>query len=158
VKVVEALVNGGKASAGPPLGPALGPLGVNIGNVVAKINEVTKDFEGMQVPVKVIVDEETKEFRIEVGTPPTSALLKKELGVEKLSSKPNEEKVGDLKFEQVVKVARAKLSSLNTDDLKLAVKQVLGTCVSAGITVDGKEPKEVIKEVEEGKYDGMLKE
>ena len=80
--VVEALVPGGKASAGPPLGPALGPLGVNVAQVVAKINEQTKDLNGMQVPVKVIVKSRT-EFEIEVGTPPTSALIIKEMGVEK---------------------------------------------------------------------------
>lgn len=80
--VVEALVPGGKASAGPPLGPALGPLGVNVAQVVAKINEQTKDLNGMQVPVKVIVKSRT-EFEIEVGTPPTSALIIREIGVEK---------------------------------------------------------------------------
>ena len=69
----------GKATPGPPLGPALGPLGVNVVQVVAKINEKTKAFEGMKVPVKVIVDPKTKTFEIKVGTPPTSALLVKEI-------------------------------------------------------------------------------
>ena len=75
---VDALVEGGKASAAPPLGPALGPLGVNIGQVVAEINKKTASFQGMQVPVKVNVDTDTKEFNITVGTPPASALIKKE--------------------------------------------------------------------------------
>ena len=70
---IEALVEGGKASAGPPLGPALGPLGVNIGEVINTINEKTKDFAGMQVPVTVIVDDK-KNFEIKVGTPPASAM------------------------------------------------------------------------------------
>ena len=82
-ETIEALVDGGKASAGPPLGPALGPLGVNIGAIVGEINNKTKNFDGMKVPVKIIVDEKTKEFTITIGTPPTSALILKELGIEK---------------------------------------------------------------------------
>ncbi|HDD71599.1 MAG TPA: 50S ribosomal protein L11 [Candidatus Aenigmarchaeota archaeon] len=149
---VEALVEGGKATAGPPLGPALGPLGVNIPEVIKQINEKTKEFEGMQVPVKIIVDE-NKNFRIEVGTPPVSALIKKEAGLEKLSSHPKDEKVADLKIEQIIKIAKSKRDGMNTNDLKACVKQVIGACVSCGILVEGKDPKEVIKEVDEGKYD-----
>ncbi len=82
-ETVEALVEGGKATAAPPLGPALGPKGVNIGQVVAEINKKTESFKGMQVPVKVIIDPDTKEFEITVGTPPASSLIKKETGIEK---------------------------------------------------------------------------
>ncbi|HDJ50955.1 MAG TPA: 50S ribosomal protein L11, partial [Thermoprotei archaeon] len=81
-QVIEVLVEGGKATPGPPLGPALGPLGVNVAQVVKAINEATKEFEGMKVPVKVIVDVATRQFEIEVGLPPTSALILKELGIE----------------------------------------------------------------------------
>jgi len=80
---VETLIMGGKASAAPPLGPALGPTGVNIGQVVAEINKKTADLAGMQVPVKVTVDTDTKEFTIEIGTPPVAALIKKEAGIKK---------------------------------------------------------------------------
>ena len=75
---IKAMVEGGKATAGAPLGPALGPLGVNIGQVVAKINEQTKKFEGMTVPVEVDVNPSKKTFEIFVGSPPTSALIKKQ--------------------------------------------------------------------------------
>src|SRR3989338_3247100 len=78
---ISLLVEGGKATAGPPLGPSLAPMGVNIGQVVGKINEMTKSFVGMQVPVKVIVDKAKKTFEIEVGKPPVSALIKSELGL-----------------------------------------------------------------------------
>ena len=78
-ETIEALVDGGQASAGPPLGPALGPMGINIKAVIDKINEETKAFDGMKVPVKVIVDTSAKTFEIEVGTPPTSSLIMKEL-------------------------------------------------------------------------------
>ncbi|MEK6939213.1 MAG: 50S ribosomal protein L11, partial [Nanoarchaeota archaeon] len=81
-QVVETMVEGGKATAAPPLGPALGPTGLNIGQVVMEINKKTADLKGMQVPVKVIVDTDTKTFTIEIGTPPASALIKKEAGIE----------------------------------------------------------------------------
>ena len=94
IKVVEILVNGGQANAGPPLGPALGPLGVNIVAIVNKINELTKDYSGMRVPVKVSVNTEDKTFEVTVGTPTASALLVAELKVEKGSGTPNTVKVG----------------------------------------------------------------
>src|SRR6195256_4243073 len=83
VEKLQVLVDGGKATPGPPLGPALGPLGVNIVEVLKAINEKTKSFEGMKVPVTLLIDPKTKGFSIEVGTPPTSALIVKELKVEK---------------------------------------------------------------------------
>ncbi len=146
-QTVEALVDGGKATAGPPLGPALGPLGLNLNQVISAINERTKDFEGMKVPVKLMVDSETKEFEIKVGTPPVSALIKKELGVEKGAQSPGEEVVGDLTMEQIKKVARIKMENMLSYTEDAAVKEVLGTCVSLGVTVEGKSPKEVQKEL-----------
>ena len=157
-KVVEALVSGGKATAGPPLGPALGPLGVNVMAIVNKINELTHDFSGIKVPVKVIVDVETKDFEIEVGTPPTVALIVKELGIEKGSGKPNVEKVGNLTMEQVKKIAKVRMGKSYAKTLKAAAKEVLGVCVSMGVTVDGKEPKEVQKEIDAGVYDAILRD
>jgi large subunit ribosomal protein L11 len=156
LKVVEALVNGGQATAGPPLGPALGPLGVNVLAIVNKINEVTQDFSGMKVPVKVSVNTETKEFEVSVGTPTTSALLVSELGITKGSGVPNTEKVGDLTMEQVMKIARMKRADVLGRDMKAAVKEVLGTGVSMGVTVLGKDPREIQKEIDEGKHDALL--
>jgi len=155
-KVVEALVAGGQATAGPPLGPALGPLGVNVLAIVNKINEVTKDYAGMKVPVKVIVDTETKEFEVTVGTPTTSALIVSELKIEKGSGSPKAQKVGNLSMEQVVRIAKLKQAELLSTSLKTSVKEVLGSCVSMGVTVEGKDPKEVQKEIDEGKHDAVL--
>lgn len=152
---IQALVEGGKASAGPPLGPALGPLGVNIGQIIGTINERTKDYSGMSVPVKVIVDKETKKFEVEVGSPPVSALLKKELGVEK-GAKAKGEVVGNLSLKQVIKVAKMKSGGSLAKSLKASVNEVLGTCVSVGITVEGKDAREMIKEVSAGKHDSLL--
>ncbi|HEX17050.1 MAG: 50S ribosomal protein L11 [Thermoplasmata archaeon] len=156
VETIEVLVEGGKATAGPPLGPALGPLGVNVMQVVNAINEKTKHFEGMKVPVKVMVDPKTKSFEIEVGTPPVTALILKELGIEKGSGNPRENKVGNLTMDQVVKIARMKHGDLLGKDLKRKVKEVIGSCVSMGVTVEGKSPKEVQREIDEGKYDSKF--
>ncbi len=157
-QTVEAMIEGGKASAAPPLGPALGPTGLNVSEVVAQINEKTANFKGMQVPVKVNFDPATKEFEIEIGTPPTSSLLKKEAGIEKGSGMPNQDKVADLMIEQIIKVAKMKEESLNGATLKEKVKNVIGTCVSMGVLVEGKEPKEALKEVDKGVYDKEISE
>ena len=151
-KVVELLVSGGQATAGPPLGPALGPLGINILLVVNKINELTKDYAGMKVPVKVAVDTEDKTFEVTVGVPTAAALVVSELKVEKGSGTPNSVKVGDLSMDQVVRIARIKRAELLSGDLKSAAKEILGTCVSMGVTVEGKDPREVQKEIDAGKF------
>jgi len=156
-KTIDAIVEGGKATPGPPLGPALGPMGVNAGQVIAKINEQTKDFAGVKVPVKVIVDTETKEFRIEVGSPPTSELIKKEIGIDKGAGN-REAPAGDISMEQIVKIAKQKKTSALGKSLKELSKEVIGTCVSMGITVAGKNGKDAIAEVDEGKHDSMFAE
>ena len=155
-KVVEALVNGGQATAGPPLGPALGPLGVNVLAIVNKINEITKDYSGMKVPVKIIVEKD-KSFSITVGTPPTTALLKAELGVEKGTGAVREQTSGNLTLEQIIKVAKMKENDLLGEELKFKVKEVLGTCVSMGVTVEGKDPRDVQRQLAKGDYDSRIK-
>jgi len=155
-KVVDLLVAGGQATAGPPLGPALGPLGVNVLEIVNKINELTKDYAGMKVPVKVKVDPETKEFEVTVGTPTTSALIVKELKIEKGSGTPNTEKAGNFTMEQVIGIAKLKRPELLAKTLKAAAKEVLGSCVSIGVTVEGKDPREVQKEIDEDKYNELF--
>jgi len=150
-EIVEVLVPGGQASPGPPLGPAIGPLGINVKDVVDRINEETRAFEGMQVPVKIIVKDD-KSFDIEVGTPPVSALIKKELGIEKGAS-DRDNPAGDLRLEQVIKVAEAKKGQMLAYTMKKAVKEVLGTCVSMGVTVDGKDPREVQQMIDRGEIE-----
>jgi len=154
---IKALVDGGKATPGPPIGPALGPLGVNVGQIVAKINEKTVAFEGMKVPVKIIIDKKTKQFDIEVGSPPVSALIRKELGLEKGAKTAGKEVVGNLTFGQAIELAKLKLGAMMAKDLKASVKEVLGTCVSMGVTVDGRNAREVQREIDEGKHDEELR-
>lgn len=155
---VKVMVEGGKATAAAPLGPALGPLGVNIGQVVSEINAETKEFQGMKVPVSVIVDSATKKFELKVGFPPMSAIIKKEAGVEKASKDPKRELVANLSIEQAIKIAKKKASSLYSYKLKSNVKEVLGTCDSMGISVEGKRASETIKDIDAGKFDEKLRE
>jgi large subunit ribosomal protein L11 len=155
-KVISVLIEGGKATAGASLGAALGPMGINTGKVVAEINAKTKEFEGVTVPVKVIVNPVTKEFSIDVGAPPVSALIKKEIGLEKGSGKPHEEKVGDIPIDLIIKVARSKESTILARTPEKAVKEVLGACVPMGILVDGNDAREVQKEVDAGKFDDLI--
>lgn len=157
VSVVEALVSGGTATPGPPLGPSLGPLGVNVKAIIDKINEQTKAFSGMQVPIKIIVDDK-KQFTIQVGTPPTSALIKKELGVETGSGTPNSKTIGNLTVKQAVKIARMKKSDTLAKTLKGAVKEVVGSCVPLGVTFEGLMPKEAIAALNSGKFDSEFSE
>ena len=152
-EIVKALVDGGKASAGPPLGPALGPLGVNIIQIINTINDKTKQFDGMKVPVKVIIDPKTKDFEIEVGIPPATSLILKELGLEKGSGSAGTHKIGDLTVDQAIKVAKMKYDNLLGKELKQKTKEIIGTCVSAGITVEGKKPQEIQKAIDEGEFD-----
>jgi large subunit ribosomal protein L11 len=154
---IDALINGGQASAAPPLGPALGPLGVNIGLVIAEINKKTASFKGMQVPIKVIVDSDTKAFEITVGTPPASGLLLKEAGIEKGSGKPQKDKVADILIEQVIKVAKMKEDALLGRTLKSKVKEIIGTANSLGMLVEGMNAVDAIKAVDAGKFDDEIK-
>jgi large subunit ribosomal protein L11 len=152
---VEAMVDGGRATAGPPLGPALGPKGVNIGQVIAKINEKTKAFDGMKVPVTIIINDD-KSFDIKVGTPPMSALIKAELNIPLGSGNPKTNKVGNLTVEQAKKIAAQKQDDLLGATVKARVMEVAGNCVSLGVTIDGKEPKAFQADVRAGVYDAEL--
>ncbi|HEX9340158.1 MAG TPA: 50S ribosomal protein L11 [Thermoplasmata archaeon] len=153
---LDVLVDGGKATPGPPLGPALGPLGVNIVEIIKAINEKTKSFEGMKVPISLTVDPKTKAFSIEVGTPPTSALIAKELKIEKGSGDAGKTRVGNLSLAQAVKVANMKTDVMQGKSLKARVLEVIGTCVSMGVTVEGKPAKEFSKDVQAGKFNRQL--
>jgi large subunit ribosomal protein L11 len=155
-EIVEVLVEGGKATAAPPLGPKLGPLGVNIGQVVAEINKVTASFKGMQVPVKVSIDKETKTFEISIGTPPATALIKKEAGVAKGSGNPKQ-KVGNLTIEQILQIADMKKTVLLGKNNKSRVKEIMGTCRSMGIFIEDMIADEAIKKVNEGFFDSKIK-
>ncbi|MCJ2513492.1 MAG: 50S ribosomal protein L11 [Candidatus Thermoplasmatota archaeon] len=155
-ETVKALVDGGKATAGPPLGPALGPKGVNIMQVINSINEKTKEFVGMKVPVKVIINPKTKEFEIEVGTPPAASLILNELGAEKGSGSPSTHKIGNLSIDQAIKVAKMKYDNLLGKEIKQKTKEIIGTCITLGVNVEGKNPKQIQKSIDDGEYDSKF--
>ncbi len=157
VQTVSALVTGGQANAGPPLGPTLGPLGVNILQIVNAINEKTKDFEGMKVPVTVTVDKKTKQWSVDVGIPSAAALILKEAGLQKGSGTSGATWVGDITPDAVVKVAKLKIDSSYATTVKSATKEIVGTCLTLGIKIKGKNPKEIAPEIDAGKWDDKFK-
>ena len=148
---IKFLVNGGKANAGPPLGPALAPTGVNICQVVAKINEMTSSFDGIQVPVVVTINK-NKTFDVKVGLPPTSALIKKEIKVAKGASNPKTDKIGNLSIEQIQKIAEMKSDALNSTDKKAMAREIIGVCNSMGVQVEGLKAVDAIKALNDGKF------
>jgi len=166
---IRAMVEGGKAVPGPPLGPALAMAKVNIAKVIAEINDKTKGFAGIQVPVTIAIDLETKEFEIEVGKPPVSQLIKKELKLETLAKTPWTTPVpkegesppvpftANLKLEQIVKIAKAKFGEVSGTELKKRVKEVVGTCTSCGVMVEQMKPKDALREIEKGSWDDRIK-
>jgi large subunit ribosomal protein L11 len=154
---IEVLVPGGEANPGPPLGPELGPTPVNVQDVVQQINEETAAFDGMEVPVTVEYEDDGS-FTIEVGVPPTAELVKDEAGFETGSGEPHEEFVANLTVEQVEKVAEQKSSDLLSYDLKNAAKEVVGTCTSLGVTIEGNDPREFKRRIDEGEYDDYFAE
>ena len=152
---IEALVPGGQANPGPPLGPELGPTPVDVQDVVAEINDETAAFDGMEVPVTVEYEDDGS-FTIEVGVPPTAELVKDEAGFETGSGEPQKEFVADLTVEQVKKIAEQKSSDLLSYDLKNAAKEVVGTCTSLGVTIEGNDPREFKERLDGGEYDEMF--
>lgn len=152
------MVEAGNAEPGPAMGTKLGPMGVNIGQIIGKINQKTEKFEGMEVPVKIIIDTETKEFEIEVGTPSTSQMLLERAGIEsgrEAVEEEGEEKeswVGNVSFNDIVEIAKEKQGDSFATNLKNVTKEVIGTCKSIGIKIDEKLPQEVIEEIRKGEY------
>jgi large subunit ribosomal protein L11 len=125
---------GGKATPAPPIGPALGQNGVNIGQFVSQFNERTKDLNGTTVPVVITVFKD-KSFTFEVKSPPAAVLLKQAAEIAKGSGVPNKEKVGTVSAEQVRKIAETKFKDLNAYDLDQAEKIIRGTARSMGVDV-----------------------
>jgi large subunit ribosomal protein L11 len=154
---IEVLVPGGQANPGPPLGPELGPTPVNVQDVVQTINDETAAFDGMEVPVTVEYEDDGS-FTISVGVPPTAELVKDEAGFDTGSGEPQKDFVADLTVEQVKKIAEQKSSDLLSYDLKNAAKEVVGTCTSLGVTIEGNDPREFKKRIDEGEYDEFFAE
>ena len=150
--VIKLLVEGGNMTPGPAVAQQLGPMGVNVSQVIADVNTATSGFKGVTVPVHLTVNAETKEVSIKVLSPPTSELIKKELKIEKASSARLKQKVGNLAIEQVISIAKAKHDHMLSNDFMATVKSIIGTCQALGVLIENKEVKEVLEEIAEGKY------
>ncbi|MFD1585477.1 50S ribosomal protein L11 [Halorientalis brevis] len=152
---IEVLVPGGQANPGPPLGPELGPTPVDVQAVVEQINDETEAFDGTEVPVTVEYEDDGS-FTIDVGVPPTAELIKDEAGFDTGSGEPQEDFVADLSVDQVKQIAEQKQTDLLAYDLKNAAKEVVGTCTSLGVTIEGNNPREFKELIDEGEYDDQF--
>ncbi len=154
---VKLIVEGGNMQPGPSIAQQIGPLGINLGKVIADVNSATSGFKGTKVPVELDVDGKTRTYVIKVFSPPVAELIKKELSAEKGSGEAGKVRIGNIAIEQAIKIAKTKMPNLLAKDLKSATKLVIGTCVSLGVLVDDKDPKIVEQEIDEGKYDKEIK-
>lgn len=155
--IVKLIIDGGDMKPNASISQKLGPMGINIGKVIAEVNKASSGFKGTKVPVELDVNPKSKTFTVHVSSPPTSELLKKELGLELASGAAKKNKVGNLAIEQVIKIAMTKQTSMTASSLKAAVRSVVGSCVSLGVLVEDKEGKEIEKEILEGKFDSEIK-
>ncbi|MBI2672199.1 50S ribosomal protein L11 [Candidatus Woesearchaeota archaeon] len=153
---MDLIVEGGKASITPQMAQTLGPMKINMSEVIKNINERTSNFAGVKVPVKLTIDSGTKQVDIGVGSPPVSELVKKELNMEKGSGIPQKDIKGNISIEQVIKIADMKKESMYLDKLKPAVKNVIGSCNSLGVYVEGKRAKEAMKDIVKGVFDNEI--
>jgi len=132
--IIKLQIEGGKATAAPPVGTMLGPHGVNIGDFVRQFNEATKEKTGEVTPVELTIFED-RSFSFVLKTPPAAFLLRKAAGTEKGSGEPNKNKVGKVTRDQVRQIAETKMQDLNANDIDAAVKIVEGTARSMGIEI-----------------------
>ena len=133
---IKLQVTGGQATPAPPVGPALGQHGVNIGQFVTQFNEKTKDSPGMLLPVEISVFKD-KSFTFIIKSPPAAVLLKKAAGIAKGSSEPNREKIGVFTGSQIEEIAKIKMPDLNVNKLEMASRIIEGTAHSMGLKVEG---------------------
>lgn len=152
---IELLVPGGQANPGPPLGPELGPTPVDVQAVVSEINDQTAAFDGTEVPVTIEYEDDGS-FSIEVGVPPTAALIKDELDFETGSGEPQENFIADISADQLRKIAEQKLPDLLSYDVRNASKEVAGTCASLGVTVEGEDARTYKERLEAGEFDDVF--
>ncbi len=154
---VKLLVEGGNMKPGPTVAQQLGPMGINMGKVISDVNEKSKSFKGMTVPIVIEIDPKTRAYTIVIKSPPTSELLKKEAGAAKGSGARLKLISGNIAFERIIAVALQKHDNMLSNDLLDSIKSVLGTCQAMGIVVDSHEIKDVMIDLNDGKYDAMIK-
>lgn len=132
--IVKVQVTGGQATAGPPIGTALGPKGINLGQFVQQVNEATKDKQGQTIPVEITIYTD-RSFEFKLKTPPAAYLLRVAAGIQKGSGEPHKKKVGSVTKDQVKEIAEQKMEDLNANDVEAAMNIIAGTARSMGIDV-----------------------
>ena len=133
--IVKLQLPAGKATPAPPVGPALGQAGINIGEFCKAFNDKTKDSPGMIFPVVIYV-KKNKSFTFDIKTPPAAVLIKKEAGLAKGSGEPNREKVGTISKASVKKIAEIKMEDLNAYNIEAAMRMIEGTARNMGVIVE----------------------
>lgn len=156
VRVVNVKFPGGQAAQAKDKLEQLEEYGIDVEKLIEELNELTSIYKGFDITVKIAVDTDTGEYDLEVKPPTTTEILLKMVGAKEPSGDPMHQKIGDLPFEKIVEIAILKKPSLNAKTLKAAVKTILGSARSIGITVNGKDAKQVTQEVESGVYDAVL--
>ena len=131
---IKLQIPAGQANPAPPVGTALGPQGINIGEFCQKFNEATKEQAGNIIPVEITIYED-RSFEFKLKTPPAADLLKKAAGIDKGSAEPNRKKVGKVTRAQIREIAEKKMADLNADDIEAAMKMIEGTAKNMGIEV-----------------------
>ena len=154
--IVKLLIDGGDMKPSPAISQKLGPMGINIGKVIQDVNKSTSSFKGIKVPVELDVNPKSKTFTVNVFSPPTAELIKKELSIETASGAAKKLKVGNLAIEQIIKIAQIKQPNMTAGNFKSAVRSVIGSCVSLGVLVENKEAKEIEKDIQNGVYDSEI--
>lgn len=154
---IKLLVDGGAMKPGPAIAQQLGPMGINMGKVLSDVNAATASFKGMQVPVNLDVDAKKKTFTVTVLSPSVSALLKKEMGIELGSGERKKAQVGNLAIEQIISITKQKQSGMLANNFLGALKSVIGSAMAMGVLIESKDPKEVLQEIEDGKYNKEIK-
>jgi large subunit ribosomal protein L11 len=156
--IIKLLVEGGSMKPGPALSQKIGPLGINVGEIISKVNEATEGFKGLKVPVELDVDASTKKFEIKVFSPPVSELIKREIKAEKGSGEQKKIQISNVSIEQIISIAKTKMQNLLCKDLKAGVKSIVGTCASLGVLVESKPATEIGPDIDSGKYDKEISE
>jgi len=153
---IKLMVEGGKASTTPAMAQTLGPLKMDMQGILKDVNEKTMTYKGLKVPVELDVDEKEKTYTITVKSPPAAELIKNEIGVKVGSGEPEKKKVGNISVEQLIKVAKMKMESLFSEDLRASMRAVAGTCNSVGVLIEGNVSSKFNELLEEGKYDSII--
>ena len=154
---IKLLIDGGAMQPGPALVQKIGPLGLNVGQIIQQVNDATKNFKGLKVPVEIFVEPSTKKIEVRVSSPSVAELLKKELGLEKGSGLQKKQKIANASIEQIISIAKTKQNDLLCKDMKSSVKTIIGTCVSLGVLVENSPASEVGQLIDEGKFAEEIK-